>query len=93
MACPHLSSGFCACPDQNVDDLDTKVLARLGLDIGDGGSWLSIIRLICEKFRPESIPELCTRCRWLDFDYCTNGLRQACGFTDNGAAGSQGLSD
>lgn len=73
-ACPHLSDGSCECPDHNVDDLDVKVIRQLGLSIGYMGNWSSIIETICENLSRGEIGNLCSDCRWKEFDFCTNGI-------------------
>ncbi len=78
-ACPHMSDGVCWRPDQKVDDLDLSVRTKLGLDDGFTGSWSSILDTIRDRIDPLRLEDVCGGCRWLDLDYCTNGLAKLAG--------------
>lgn len=78
-ACPHMSDGMCVRPGQQVDDLDRRVMARLGLDDGHSRSWSSIIDAIRDKIDPFRLEDVCGGCSWLELDYCTNGLASLAG--------------
>lgn len=78
-SCPHLSDGACACPDQNVNDMDRLVLDHLGYTAGDKISWEAIVEAICQTFEQNHLHDLCSSCRWLDLEYCTRGLKARCG--------------
>ncbi|MHB1361336.1 MAG: DUF1284 domain-containing protein [Thermoleophilia bacterium] len=78
-SCPHMSNGICGRPDQRVENLDRRVEARLGLGEGHTGSWSSLLETIRDKIDPFQLDEVCADCRWLDLDYCTNGLAELAG--------------
>lgn len=73
-ACPHMDEGKCIRPDQRVDELDQRVRAQLGLEEGCTASWSSILDIIRDRIDPFRLEVVCDGCRWLDLDYCTNGL-------------------
>lgn len=73
-ACPHLDAGNCGCPDQNVDELDLKVLSKLGFSTGDICPWNSIVDVVHQKIDRDQLNFLCPDCRWNDFDFCANGI-------------------
>ncbi|MHB9112032.1 MAG: DUF1284 domain-containing protein [Thermoleophilia bacterium] len=73
-ACPHMDEGKCIRPDQRVDELDQRVRAQLGFDKGYSASWSSILDIIRDRIDPFRLEVVCDGCRWLDLDYCTNGL-------------------
>ncbi len=75
-ACPHMSGGICGRSDQHVDDLDFRVRAKLGLETGYTTSWASILETIRDRIDPFRLEEVCSGCKWLDLDYCTNGLAE-----------------
>lgn len=73
-ACPHMEQGRCNRPDQHVDELDQRVRAKLGFEEGYTASWSSILDIIRDRIDPFRLEVVCGGCRWLDLDYCTNGL-------------------
>jgi len=78
-ACPHISAGMCGRPDQTVDDLDRRVMARLAMDKDHAMTWSAIQSTIRDRIEPVDLGEVCHDCRWLDLDYCTNGLSELSG--------------
>ncbi|MBE0428438.1 MAG: DUF1284 domain-containing protein [Thermoleophilia bacterium] len=73
-ACPHLRTGSCNCPDQDVCSLDAEVMKKLDIDVGDTGTWASLLQVIGKKISPDDMNELCAGCRWNDLDYCSGGV-------------------
>jgi len=73
-ACPHMDEGTCNRPDQQVDELDQRVRAKLAIEEGHTASWTSILDVIRDRIDPFRLEDVCKGCRWLDLDYCTNGL-------------------
>lgn len=69
-----MDQGECSRPDQHVDELDQRVRAQLGFGEGYTSSWSSILDVIRDRIDPFRLEAVCDGCRWLDLDYCTNGL-------------------
>jgi hypothetical protein len=78
-ACPHMNEGMCGRPDNQAEDLDQRVRVKLGIDEGHTGSWSSILATVRDKIDPFRLGDVCVGCRWLDLDYCTNGLAKLAG--------------
>lgn len=69
-----MDEGECIRPDQRVDELDQRVRAQLGFEVGHTASWSSILDIIRDRIDPFRLEVVCNGCRWLDLDYCTNGI-------------------
>lgn len=72
--CPHLDDGACVRQGQRVDELDRRILARLGLAAGDTSTWSQLVDGIREKVEPTALAELCGGCNWLDLGFCAKGV-------------------
>jgi hypothetical protein len=85
--CPHLKAGICARDEPGMNSLDRKILRHLGLSLEAEPNWSSLLDTIAKKVNVGDLPELCGDCRWLRFNYCTNGLARlaASRKTDGGA--------
>lgn len=55
--------------------------------MGDRLSWRDIVESICQTVSPDHIQDICAKCRWLDFDYCSRGLSSRCGTGTGSSAG------
>lgn len=78
-ACPHLESGYCMRPEQRVEEIDRRISGELQLSDGARQTWSSLLKMITEKIRPDDLDSLCSGCRWVDLNYCTNGLDKLAG--------------
>jgi len=76
VACPHLDDGDCVRPEQKVDEIDGRVLDQLGIADGDKLSWSTVLQIIDKKVQSSALGTICDGCRWVDLNYCTNGLEE-----------------
>lgn len=74
IACPHLDDGICVRPDSKVDEIDGRVLEHLEIADGDKLTWSMLLQTIDEKVQASQLESICDGCRWVDLNYCTNGL-------------------
>lgn len=74
--CPHLDRDVCMRPGQRVNELDGRVLERLGIMAGDTGSWADLTTSVRDKIDGDSLKELCHGCSWLDLGFCARGVEQ-----------------
>jgi len=74
IACPHLDGGVCVRPESKVDEIDGRVLEHLKIVDGDILTWSMLLQTIDEKVHSSQLDSICDGCRWVDLDYCTNGL-------------------
>ncbi|RJQ42701.1 MAG: DUF1284 domain-containing protein [Gaiellales bacterium] len=72
--CPHISGDICMRPGQRVNELDGRVLDRLGLAEGETGTWAEMVAGVRDNIDPESLKELCHGCSWLDLGFCARGV-------------------
>jgi hypothetical protein len=79
-ACPHSKGGKClkrADSEAEVTILDSKVLKRLGFEVGvqipAGEAW----ERVRERLTSEDLTEICVDCEWLGLGYCVEGLRRS----------------
>jgi len=73
-SCPHLDAGVCVRPDSKVDEIDGRVLENLKIADGDKLTWSMLLQTIDEKVQSSELDTICDGCRWVDLNYCTNGL-------------------
>lgn len=57
-----------------VYSLDAAILAKLGLEVAERGSWQSICDRVAETMVPEDISHLCTTCPWEKYGVCAEGV-------------------
>lgn len=74
IACPHLDDGACVRPESKVDEIDGRVLQNLEIADGDKHTWSMLLQTIDEKVHSSQLGTICDGCRWVDLNYCTNGL-------------------
>ena len=73
-------TGLCSRPDQQVDELDQQGAgAAWTFEKATTASWASILDTIRDRIDPFRLEDVCRGCRWLDLDYCTNGLADLAG--------------
>jgi len=64
------------CLDENVVARDRRVIAGVGLQVGDVRAWGDLRRRLGEAFAPQDLDDLCATCPWLPLGYCQEGLRR-----------------
>jgi hypothetical protein len=74
IACPHLDDGACVRPESKVDEIDGRVLERLGIADGERLTWFKLLQIIDEKVHSSQLDTICDGCRWVDLNYCIKGL-------------------
>ncbi len=62
------------CLEADVVERDRRVIARVGLNVGDVLTWRELRRRLGAAFSPADLDGLCTTCRWLPLGFCREGL-------------------
>ncbi len=73
--CPHLDNGACRRFGSQVEELDARVLERLGYRPGDCITWGELLDNLSTSINAEQLAEFCGDCRWTDLSYCTDGMK------------------
>lgn len=75
------------CLQENVVVRDRRVIAGMGLRVGDVVPWGELRRRLGEAFAPEDLDALCVTCPWLPLGYCQEGLGRLRGGDGAGRGG------
>lgn len=64
------------CKNTSVYDHDAAVLRKLGLKVGQKLTWKELEDALIAEMQPADIPRLCSKCAWLSYGVCEQGVRQ-----------------
>ncbi len=77
-ACPHLKDNLCTLngldTESDVIKKDSSVIALLGIFPARQYTWREILSTISQRLNTDILKGLCSRCQWLPFGYCEEGI-------------------
>ncbi len=78
--CPNAQGLHCykggISENKNVQDMDRRVMKKLGIKPGDRFKAREIFELVREKIRPADLDDICRGCEWISLSFCQRGLEQ-----------------
>lgn len=64
------------CEEASVAARDSRVLAKLGLQVGSGMRWSDVCSAVEGTMEPDDIGRICAGCPWEPYGVCEDGVRR-----------------
>lgn len=73
--CPNRQGEICATAEDQVREMDRRVLVHLGLRERNIYDRDELLRLTAERVEADDLQRLCADCSWLSYGVCEEGIR------------------
>ena len=70
------NSGVYHCQEKHIDERDSAILEKLGLQIGQIKNWEDIESYIRKYVVPSDIQTVCETCSWRSYGVCEEGIQE-----------------
>ncbi|WP_102693881.1 DUF1284 domain-containing protein [Rummeliibacillus pycnus] len=70
------NSGEYHCQDNDIFQMDAKILEKVGLEIGQILKWEDIESRIQKHVIPSDIQTVCETCSWRSYGFCEEGIQR-----------------